>query len=344
MVAKRHIQLMAFSQMSFLDLAGPFDVFRTANEFSHGNAYEVSVVSLDGPVEMAGGVSMQVAEIDGRTPIPHTLFVPGGPGIMSFCDSSSFRRTFVPFADQAERIASVCTGAYALASASLLDGKHATTHWSAYDDFEKRFPTVLLERGPIFVNDGRIWTSAGVTAGIDLALALIEQDFGQTLALKIARHLVMFLKRPGDQSQFSTPLNLQSGSGLFADLHAWITANLDADLSVAALAARMKMSERSFLRHYRKHTEKTPSKVVEALRLEAARELLCSTDQPLKDIAMRCGFHSEATLLRRFSTRFGITPGQHRARFRFNKPAVANGCLASESIPEGDMKPYASCG
>lgn len=313
----KSVQLIAFSRMSFLDVSGPLDVFLTANSVvaeSH-KPYDVSVVSPAGPVDMPAGISIHTNQLSKHTASPHTLIVPGGPGIHAFCEDDQVMSILAAHANKAIRLASVCTGAFALAAAGLLDGRRATTHWSSYDELERRFPKVLVKRGPIFVNDGHIWTSAGVTAGIDLALAMVEQDLGQAVALEIARNLVMFLKRPGDQAQFSVPLTLQSESGRFSDLHAWISANLAEDLSIPVLATQMKMSERSFLRHYRSHTGRTPSKVVEALRLEAARQLLLETDHPMKDIAARCGFGNEATFMRRFGKSFGTTPGQHRAHF-----------------------------
>ena len=313
----KSVQFVAFSRMSFLDISGPLDVFLSANKFADGSykPYEVSVVSPTGHVEMPGGMSIHTNVLSESTAGPHTLIVPGGPGIHAFCDDERYKSIFKTHAQKASRLASVCTGAFALASAGLLDGRRVTTHWSSYDELERRFPKVIVQRGPIFVNDGHIWTSAGVTAGIDLALALVELDLGQAIALEIARNLVMFLKRPGDQSQFSVPLTLQSESGRFSDLHAWMSANLAEDLSIPVLAMRMNMSERSFLRHYSQLIGRTPSKVVEALRLEAARHLLLNTNHPMKEIAARCGFGNEETFLRRFGKSFGTTPGQHRAHF-----------------------------
>lgn len=317
----KSVQLIAFSGMSFLDLSGPLDVFLTASKIVGGShePYDVSVVSPAGSAEMPAGISIHTALLSEDTGPPHTLIMPGGPGIHAFCEDDRFISIFKAHANKASRLASVCTGAFALATAGLLHGRRVTTHWSSYDDLERRFPRVIVKRGPIFVNDGHIWTSAGVTAGIDLALAMVEQDLGQAVALEIARNLVMFLKRPGDQAQFSVPLTLQSESSRFSDLHAWMSANLAEDLSVPVLAMRMNMSERSFLRHYRSLTGRTPSKVVEALRLEAARHLLLNTDHPMKDIAARCGFGNEATFLRRFGRSFGTTPGQHRAHFGSQK-------------------------
>jgi transcriptional regulator GlxA family with amidase domain len=184
--------------------------------------------------------------------------------------------------------ASVCTGAFLLATAGLLDGRRAVTHWRRCAEFARRFPAVRLDPDPIFVRDGNIWTSAGITAGIDLALTLVEGDLGQPLALAVARQLVVFLKRPGGQAQFSTT-RLQHGDARFERLHAWIADHLRADLSVASLAAAAAMSERSFVRHYRRATGMTPARAVERIRVEVARQVL-EQGLPVKRVAARCGF------------------------------------------------------
>lgn len=311
------VQFVLFPNLSILDLAGPMDVFLTANHLSGQTAYDLSCISVAGEATLEGGLSL--LPVAPRSPVsPHTLIVPGGPSMQAFCDSPEFSTVFVPLLNGPGRIASVCTGAYALAQAGVLLDRKATTHWASYDDFERMFPAVRLQRGPIFVKDGPIWTSAGVTAGIDLALAMVEEDLGHAIALRIARHLVMFLKRPGDQSQFSAPLALQAKGGRFSDLLAWISSNLAADLSVPALARQAGMSDRSFLRHFTAQMGAPPGKVVETLRLDVARDLLSTSGLSVKDVAGRCGYQNEATFLRRFSARYGITPSQHRERFGSN--------------------------
>ena len=179
----------------------------------------------------------------------------------------------------------------------------------------RRYPAIRVEADPIFVRDGAIWTSAGVTAAIDLALALVEEDAGRTLALAVARHLVMFLKRPGGQAQFSTVLSLQGAEDRFGALHSWMAGRLNGDLSLPALAQKAGMSERSFCRHYAEATGITPARAVERLRVEAARRLLCDTRLPVKRIAARCGFGSEETLRRSFMRLLAATPQNYRARF-----------------------------
>ncbi|QHF04304.1 helix-turn-helix domain-containing protein [Pseudomonas asturiensis] len=314
----RSIQFVAYPRVSLLDLAGPLDVFIAANHLAKSSdlPYTLSILVLNSPAQIFSSFSLNAELLSTETTPAHTLIVPGGPGVHAFCEDSRFFSHFVKHADKAQRLVSVCTGVFALACAGKLNGREATTHWSAYDELEHRFPAIKVRRGPIFINDADTWTSAGVTSGIDLALAIVEQDLGHCAALEVARHLVMFLKRPGDQDQFSSSLALQSRSSQFSDLHAWINVHLRDDLSVAALANFMNMSERTFVRKYRESTGRTPSKMVESIRLEAARHLLDTSDSPLKDIAQRCGMGSESTLIRRFIKTFRITPKEHRARFK----------------------------
>jgi transcriptional regulator GlxA family with amidase domain len=218
-------------------------------------------------------------------------------------------------ATRARRVASVCTGAFLLAAAGLLNGRRAATHWMHCAELARRYPAIRVEPDPIFVRDGAIWTSAGVTAAIDLALALVEEDVGRPVALAVARHLVMFLKRPGGQAQFSAALSLQGAEDRFGTLHNWMAGRLSDDLSLPALARKAGMSERSFSRHYAEATGTTPARAVERLRVEAARRLLSDTRLPVKRIAARCGFGSEETLRRSFVRLLASTPQDYRARF-----------------------------
>jgi transcriptional regulator GlxA family with amidase domain len=212
-------------------------------------------------------------------------------------------------------VASVCTGAFLLGAAGALDGRRAVTHWSYCAELARRFPAVQVEADPIFVRDGSIWTSAGVTAGIDLALALVEEDLGRTVALAVARYLVVFLKRPGGQAQFSEALSLQAAEDEFGALHDWIGKHLADDLSLPTLARQAGMSERSFSRHYARATGLTPVRAIERLRVEAARRLLSETRLPVKRISRRCGFGSEETMRRSFLRVLAATPQDYRARF-----------------------------
>ncbi|MCD9114834.1 DJ-1/PfpI family protein [Pseudomonas corrugata] len=317
----KSIQFITYPNISLLDLAGPLDVFTAANRFSRPDhqPYTISILALNPTTEICSNFSINTEILQAETSSPHTLIIPGGPGIHDFCKDPKFVTHFINHADKAERLISVCTGIFALACAGKLDGRRATTHWSAYDELERNFPSIIIKRGPIFINDEHIWTSAGVTSGIDLALSIVEKDLGHSVALEVARHLVMFLKRPGDQNQFSSSLTLQSKSSQFSDLHAWINENLSTDLTVPVLANFMNMSERTFVRKYSESMEKSPSKMVELLRLDAARDMLTNSNNPLKTIAQRCGLGSESTLIRRFVKNFGITPKEHRARFKSTK-------------------------
>jgi transcriptional regulator GlxA family with amidase domain len=244
-----------------------------------------------------------------------TLIIAGGIGVQA-----AYRdRTLVDWVRQragvARRVASVCTGAFLLAATGLLDGRRATTHWSRCADLAAAFPAVRVEHDPIYVNEGAIWTSAGVTAGIDMALALLEADLGRTIATEVARHLVVFAKRPGGQAQFSAGLALAGADARFDPLHDWIKRNLREDLAVPALAEQAGMSERSFVRHYRRITGTSPARAVERVRVEAARQALGETALPVKRIARDCGFGSEETMRRSFMRILAVPPHAYRERF-----------------------------
>jgi transcriptional regulator GlxA family with amidase domain len=244
-----------------------------------------------------------------------TLMVAGGAGVQAAAADLVLVDWVRQRAMQARRVASVCTGAFLLAATGMLDGRRAATHWTVCAELARSFPAIRVESDPIFVRDGAVWTSAGVTAGIDLALALVEEDLGRTLALAVARYLVVFLKRPGGQAQFSTALSLQTAEDRFAALHEWINRHLADDISLDLLASQAGMSERSFSRHYVEATGLTPARAVERLRVEAARRLLSETRLPVKRIAQRCGFGSEETMRRSFLRLLAATPQDYRARF-----------------------------
>jgi transcriptional regulator GlxA family with amidase domain len=244
-----------------------------------------------------------------------TLLVAGGEGAEVAAADPALVEWVRQRATQARRVASVCTGAFLLAAAGVLDGRRAATHWLYCAKLAQRFPAVRVESDPIFVCDGPVWTSAGVTAGIDLALALVEEDLGRSMALSVARYLVVFLKRPGGQAQFSATLSLQTAEDIFGALHDWITGHLAEDLSLSVLANRAGMSERSFSRHYAEATGLTPARAIERLRVEAARRLLSESRLPVKRIAQRCGFGSEETMRRSFLRLLTVTPQDYRTRF-----------------------------
>jgi transcriptional regulator GlxA family with amidase domain len=312
--------VVAFEDVQLLDVAGPVQVFATANETIAKTGgtppYTVRVVAPQArSVVASAGVVLATDDLPPHDTPVDTLIIAGGPGVKVAAAEGEFVRWVRARARTARRTASVCTGAYLLAATGLLDGRRAATHWSFVDDLARRFPAVRVESDPIFVRDGSVWTSAGVTAGIDLALALVEEDLGRTVALAVARYLVMFLKRPGGQAQFSAALSLQSGEEPFGRLHAWINANLSRDLSLPVLASQAAMSERSFSRRYHEATGLTPARAVDRLRVEAARQLLSDTKVPIKRVARRCGFGTEETMRRSFVRLLSTSPRDYRTRF-----------------------------
>jgi transcriptional regulator GlxA family with amidase domain len=313
------VDLLVFPDVQLLDVAGPLQVFASANERAAeqglARPYIVTVVAPEGQITATAGLSFGAAALPARQAPVDTLIVAGGQGVMRAAADTELVDWVCERAECARRVASVCTGAFLLGAAGLLNGRRAVTHWEYCDRLARRHPLVTVDPDPIFIHDGPVWTSAGVTAGIDLALALVEEDLGRPLALAVARHLVVFLKRPGGQAQFSTTLTLQSSDDRFASLHEWLGDNLDGDLSPHRLAAQAGMSERSFLRRYREATGMTPGRAIERLRIEAARQLLAETNMPLKRIAQRCGFGSEETMRRSFLRVQGTGPSDYRTRF-----------------------------
>ncbi|WP_425623833.1 GlxA family transcriptional regulator [Agrobacterium radiobacter] len=315
----RQIEILVFPDAQVLDATGPAQVFASANRLSRATAdgpYEVALVSEETQVTCNSGIKLLCQTLPTGKPAPDTAIVAGGSGVNAACNRPALIEWVHDRAPRGvRRMASVCSGAFLLAEAGLLDGRRAVTHWRRCDEFAKRFPKVRLERDPIFLRDGSIWTSAGVTAGIDLALAMVEEDHGRALALAVARELVVFLKRPGGQSQFSVPLGLQTVDDRFAELHAWIAANLARPVTLETLADQAGMSCRSFVRHYRQRTGRTPAEAVEMIRLERAQGLL-ETDTPVATTARKCGFGSPETMRRLFLRRLGVGPKEWQERFR----------------------------
>jgi transcriptional regulator GlxA family with amidase domain len=313
------VEILAFPRVQLLDVAGPLQALATANDLAReaGCAlpYAPHVVAPQaGAVTASAGLTMVADGLLSRSRPPQTLIVTGGPGVRDVMTDRRVLRWLQQRASTAQRVASVCTGAFLLAAAGLLDGRRATTHWRSCGELARRFPRVQVENDAIFVRDGHLWTSAGVTAGIDLALGFIEADLGRKVALAVARQLVVFAKRPGGQAQFSAGLAL-GGAEEFDALHEWITRNLHRALTVPELAAFTGMSERSFLRHYRAATAMTPARAVERLRVEAARSALAEPGRSIKDVARRCGFGSEETMRRSFIRVLRVSPRDYRERF-----------------------------
>jgi transcriptional regulator GlxA family with amidase domain len=314
----RRIEVLAYPDIQLLDVSGPLQVFASANDFKmHAGEpapYEVTVVAASPRIRTSAGLVLEAAPLPTHGAEIDTLVVPGGWGVNAACGDPVLVQWINGRSRDATRTASVCSGAMLLAQAGLLDGRRAVTHWGRCAEFARRFPAVRLEPDPIFIRDGNVWTSAGVTAGIDLTLSLVEADLGRHTALAVARELVVFLKRPGGQAQFSQTLKLQQGDGRFDRLHGWILENLGGDLSLTQLADHANMSPRSFSRRYHEATGRTPARAIEEIRIEAARRML-ERGQPVNQTARRCGFGSEETMRRGFLRVLGTNPRAYRERF-----------------------------
>ena len=315
------VWIVMFPEVQALDVTGPLEVFALANRLSPGPAprYELSVLAAEaGAVSTSSGLSLLAGRgIREATGPVDTLLVAGGQGTRAAMRDARLVSWIRRTAPRARRVASVCSGAFLLGEAGLLDGRRATTHWAVCEALQHRYPTARVEADPIFVRDGKVSTSAGVTAGMDLALELVEEDGGRDLALAVARWLVMFLRRPGGQSQFSVQLRAQVAErrGL-RDLQAWIAEHLGDDLSVPALARRARMSPRNFARAFRREIGATPAAYVEAQRVEGARRLLETADLSVAEVATACGFGRVETMHRAFRRGVRVSPGQYRRHFR----------------------------
>jgi transcriptional regulator GlxA family with amidase domain len=313
----RRVVIVAFPGVQTLDVTGPAEVLRAATKL-HPPGYEVTVVAPDdAPLRTSTVTMVPDLPIDAcRFPID-TLIVAGGTGTRRAEEDEHLIEWLRAAAKRSRRVTSVCTGAFLLAKAGLLDGRRATTHWASCADLAQRYPAVSVEPDPIFVRDGNVATSAGVTAGMDLALALVEEDLGREVALEAARWLVLFLKRPGGQAQFSAQLAAQTAERApLRELQAWVPDHLGEDLSVPALARRAAMSERNFARAFRRETGMTPAAYVEAARVESARIALETGDLPVEQVARQAGFGTVETMRRAFARRVGVSPVDYRSRFR----------------------------
>lgn len=320
----RRIVFFAFPQVVLLDVIGPWEVFYAANVRVGGTVppYELELVSGDDSdtVFSCSGISMASHRTAShcRGPID-TLIVPAQGFGQQAEPSARSSKVLRRLAGRSRRIVSICGGAIRLAAAGLLNGKKATTHWRVADDLAARFPKVMVQSNSIFVKDGNVYTSAGVTAGIDLALALVEEDLGRATALDCARYLVMFMRRPGGQSQFSVTLESQQAErSAINELITWAADNPAGDLSVEGMAERAHMSLRNFSRVFRSETGQTPAAFAEKLRVEAARRSLEEMDDSLDAIANACGFGSADSMRRSFNRVVKVAPSDYRRRFRPN--------------------------
>lgn len=322
----REVVAVAFDDFQILDVAGPLEVFSQATRLLEGSgkegAYRVRcVASRGGPLPTSSGLRVSAEPLAETRRRVDTLIVAGGRGTRHAMTDEPLVGFIRKTASRARRIASVCTGAFLLARAGILDGRRATTHWEGCADLERYFPGVRVEPDRIFVKDGNVYTSAGVTAGMDLALALVAEDHGRALSLEVARQLVVFLQRPGGQAQFSAQLAVQAAdSEPLADIHAFIEENVGKDLSVPVLARRAGMSPRNFARRFGEQSGTTPGKYVHAVRVAAARRRLEQSSHGLDRIAAETGFGSADTLRRAFVAELGTTPSEYRERFSTKGP------------------------
>ncbi len=316
---RKRIGVVGYDGVQGLDIVGPLDAFSLANGLAgKRHPYELQVLGVgSGPVQTESGVALVPhIRIEESGPLD-TVIVPGGAGLRIDAHTrATIALWLAQHAGRIRRVASICTGIYALAESGLLDGRRATTHWRYAGDVLARWPQIRLDANTIFVKDGRFYTSAGVTAGIDLSLALIEEDLGNAVALSVARELVVYLKRPGGQLQYSEPLQFQSRATTgFSEIVAWMVDHLAADLSVETLAERMHLSPRHFNRRFRATFGATPAHFVEGLRLDAARWRLSEGETLIGDLAASVGYHSDDAFRRAFERRFGVVPTEYRSRF-----------------------------
>ncbi len=320
--------MVAFPRAQILDVVGPLEVFAATNEVLDSSAgdersaarprYAIELAATrKTTLEASGGLRLAPdrALRDVRGPID-SLLIAGGQGTREALEDDALLRFLARRAPDAGRVASVCTGAFLLAAAGLLHGRRVTTHWSQAERLQERHPELQVEPDRIFVRDDPIWTSAGVTAGMDLALALVEEDCGREVALTVARHLVLFLRRPGGQSQFSAQLETRvSARAPLREIQTYAVEHPEADLSVDRLAARAGMSPRHFARVFVEQVGLTPARYVETVRIEAARRRLEESDAAVEAIAAECGFGTAETMRRAFLRRVCVSPSDYRNRF-----------------------------
>jgi len=310
----RAVVIVTFPGVLGLDVMGPLEVFAMANRFGADPSYATAVVSTTGgTIATSSGLAFETEPASTIADPIDTLVVAGGYSTNQAANDRDLLCWLRSAAESARRVTSVCTGALLLARAGLLDGRRATTHWSVCDTLATHFPSVDVETDQIYVRDGDVWTSAGVTAGMDLALALVEHDHGPGLALAAAREMVMFVHRPSGSSQISVQLAVRRPRRApLRDVLAFVAEHPDADLSVPALARRCAMSVRTFSRVFRQETGTTPAAFVQASRVETARRLIETSDAIFEDVARTCGFGTVETMHRAFQRTIGITPGQLR--------------------------------
>ncbi len=319
---------MAYAGVQVLDVTGPLEVFAIATRHLQRSAglaggYDIEVLAATaGPITTSSGLRLAADRSyrDVRGGID-TLLVAGGEGVVAALGDRPLLAWLRRMAPRVRRLGSVCTGTFVLAEAGLLRGRRVTTHWRGCAQLAQRYPDLCVDPEPIFVRDGEIYTSAGVTAGMDLALALVEEDHGRQVALKVARDLVLFLRRPGGQSQFSAQLAVQAADREpIRDLQAWIAEHVDEDLAVPALAERVAMSPRNFARVFVQQVGVTPARFIEQVRVEAARRRLEESSAGVDAVASQCGFGGAESMRRAFLRTLRVSPSAYRSRFRSTPP------------------------
>ena len=317
MPAGRKVAIVAVPGVQLLDVSGPLDVFAEANVQAAREVYRLQVLAVSKePIRSSSGIRLLAdAAIGDAGPVADTLLVAGAPHLPQKPADPVLLAWLRETAPRARRYGSVCSGAFLLAAAGLLDGKRVTTHWAVAEQLARSFPEVVVEANEIHVRDGRLRTAAGVTAGLDLALALVEEDLGRDLAMRVAGQLVMFFKRPGGQSQFSRNSEAApAGRSVLQEVQRWAAAHPAQDLNVSVLAARAGLSGRHFARLFQKEVGMTPGAWVDAVRVSAARALLERGHASPKQVAGLCGFADPDTLRRAFVRRVGVTPADYRKR------------------------------
>ena len=309
------IGILIFPDFQLLDAAGPISVFEIAARYATGKPSIKVIAATPGPVRSTSGAEMLARSMKSSGAIT-TLVIAGGEGVEAAARCERTLGFVRGVAKRGVRIASVCSGAIMLAEAGLLDGRRATTHWQRTRHFLKLYPKVKLEADQIYTRDGNIWTSAGITAGIDLSLAMVTEDYGDEIAQKTAKQLVLYHRRSGGQSQFSSLLELKAPNGRFGPLLAWAREHLDAPLTVEDLAERAAMSSRHFTRAFIAETGTTPSKAVERLRIEVARQRVQSSSEAIERVAETTGFRDPERMRRAFIRAFGQPPQSLRRAAR----------------------------
>ncbi len=321
--ATTEIVFCGYDGIQGLDLVGPWEVFHGANGVldsleTRAPRYRLVLASTDGrSIVTESGLAIATSPLADVTRRPHTLVIPGGFGAQAASKDAALVDAVTRLGTRAQRIVTVCSGTFVAAAAGLADGKRVATHWARAGSLQRNFPGVIVDPEPIYCRDGKLWSSAGVTAGIDLALAIVEHDHSADVAQVVARWLVMFLRRPGGQSQFATPVwTERAEQAPVRQAQDLIDAEPGADLRIGRLAARVGMSERHFTRCFAAEVGTSPARYISGVRVEAARRALESTSDTVDAIAGRCGFGTAETMRRTFTRRIGVSPDQYRQRFR----------------------------